>query len=373
MSGSTPAISSEREPIHLATRPAPLPRLLAPALRDDGLGYDQPLPVVRRGGAQLGKRWWFSLPIFGVVSVVVLLVVSVIGAVVVGSDRVQRDAELQLFVGMMAQLLGTVVAYVVIFAVERRRHPVEVRLSGFAAGIFGGLFVGSFLLWVCVGVLIALGAWRIVGIDPSYSPWADLLMMGLGAGIAEEIMFRGMLLRLLERGLGTWLAVGVSSVAFGFVHLQNPDATLIGAGNVAVAGLMLGLMYVHTRSLWFVIAVHAAWNVTQGPVVGSVVSGSRAARGYLVSEPIGSALLNGGAFGLEGSVLTLIILLAVCAGLAWSIRRRALNVQPTWTRRRVNPIMRAARAGHQILGVDPTRAASMGERTEDQLSGPTPQ
>ncbi len=337
------------EPVFVSDAPAPSV-LLAPPLREDGVAFDQPLPPVRHGGAQIGRRWWLTWVLFLLIGIAGILVTAVVLTLVLGPDRVQSDNTTYMIVGSSSQLVGAVVAYVLlIFVIEGRRHPVEFRARGFLPGVGAGLLTGSVLMWVCVGLVAACGAWAIVGIDNTYSPWADLLMMGLGAGISEEIIFRGVMFRNLERVLGTWPAAAGSAAVFGLIHLGNAEATLIGALNIIVAGVMLTLMYVATRSLWFVMAVHAAWNLTQGPIIGSAVSGAVDARGFLVSEPLGSVLLNGGEFGLEGSVITVVVLAIVCVLLGWLIARRGWAVRPLWTRRKTNPIVQAASAGHPVI------------------------
>lgn len=92
-------------------------------------------------------------------------------------------------------------------------------------------------------------------------------MAGLGAGIGEEILFRGVLFRIVEEGLGTWAALLVSALFFGAVHLGNPGATLWSSATIAIeAGLLFGLLYHVTRSLYLCMGVHAAWNFMQGTV-----------------------------------------------------------------------------------------------------------
>jgi hypothetical protein len=159
-----------------------------------------------------------------------------------------------------------------------------------------------------------------------------LLVMGVLPSITEEIMFRGVLFRVIEDGLGTWAALAVSAIFFGAVHIFNPNATLWSSIAIAVeAGLLLGMAYAWTRSLWFVMGLHAAWNFTQGVLLGIPVSGI-AMKGMLDSSMQGSAWLSGGEFGAEASVTTVF----VCAALAAFFTRQAIvrkRIRPPFWRR----------------------------------------
>lgn len=87
-------------------------------------------------------------------------------------------------------------------------------------------------------------------------------------GVFEETMFRGIFFEFVEQAFGTWVALGVTSVCFGMVHIVNPSATLFGASCIAVeAGLMIGGALVFSRSMWFPIGIHMGWNLLQGVCV----------------------------------------------------------------------------------------------------------
>ena len=81
----------------------------------------------------------------------------------------------------------------------------------------------------------------------------------------EELRDRGILFRLLEQNLGTWGALGLSAVAFGFSHWKNPGATWWSSLAIALeGGVLLAALYAATRSLWIPIGVHWSWNLFEG-------------------------------------------------------------------------------------------------------------
>jgi hypothetical protein len=83
----------------------------------------------------------------------------------------------------------------------------------------------------------------------------------------EELVFRGVVFRILEEVLGGWLALVLSSVAFGLMHTGNPGETFAGIAAIAIVfGPMLAVPYMLTRRLWMGIGLHGAWNFTMGQI-----------------------------------------------------------------------------------------------------------
>ncbi len=137
----------------------------------------------------------------------------------------------------------------------------------------------------------------------------------------EELLFRGYLLNNLMQSLNKWLALFITAVIFALAHIDNPDATILPVLNVFVAGILLGINYIYTKNLWFSISFHFAWNVFQGSVLGYDVSGIELAS--LLQQNIdGPALLTGGTFGFEGSVICLALILLFTAWFAYTFWRR---------------------------------------------------
>jgi membrane protease YdiL (CAAX protease family) len=132
------------------------------------------------------------------------------------------------------------------------------------------------------------------------------------AALAEEALFRGYPLQTLTRAKLAWLAVLLTSVPFAAVHLRNPN---VAAGftfiNTALAGVWLAAAYLRTRSLWFPLGVHWAWNWALGSLFGLPVSGitDLAAHPLLHGTDLGPAWLTGGSYGIEGGLACTITLI----------------------------------------------------------------
>lgn len=283
------------------------------------------------------KRWLVLSPLARIV-----IFVAVLGAMIfllriffvtIGwAGKSAHDPER--YIGMLVmQLVPALGAYLfLVYAIERRR-PTELAWRKVLPHGFLGLLAGALLISAVVGVLWLLGSYQVTGHNAN-PRWAQqLLIGGLGAAVAEEIITRGVLFRISEEGLGTWGALLLSASVFGFGHIFNQGATVWSSVAVAVeAGLLFGLLFHVSRSLPLCIGLHMGWNFTQGTVWGIPVSGGNDT-GWLVSERPGPDWLSGGPFGAEASVVTVAICSAVTIFLLGVALRRG-TILPPWFARR---------------------------------------
>lgn len=244
----------------------------------------------------------------------------------------------------------TRIAFVLARTLPLKAHPLFLDL------IFRFVMLGSALLagWLCARYLERL-PWRSLGLGFHPHWWWDFLIGSLVGGLslgmavliafaggglrfhfsgsqfalstaravistavlfvvgalAEEAMFRGYPLQTLSRAKLAWLGILLTSVPFALVHLANPNVV---AGftfiNTALAGIWLAVAYLRTRSLWFPLGVHWAWNWVLGSVLGLPVSGlNLSKRTLLMGLDLGPAWLTGGSYGIEGGLACTIALL----------------------------------------------------------------
>lgn len=215
----------------------------------------------------------------------------------------------------------TVVAVSITFLLYRgfkrwieRKPDRELPLEQGALGeVLGGFAFGVALFSLMVGVVAAMGGLRVTGMGHGTILW-PIAAMALAAGINEEVMFRAIGFRFVEKLGGSAVGLFAASLFFGGAHLANPGASMFAAVAIAVeAGILLGAAYMVTRRLWLAVGLHAGWNFTQGFIWSIPVSGNPAGDGLFLTERNGPDWLTGGAFGLEASAVTLVI--ATIAGL----------------------------------------------------------
>jgi len=128
----------------------------------------------------------------------------------------------------------------------------------------------------------------------------------LVAAAQEELVFRGYPLQVLMNGIGPWAAILTMSVAFGCLHLLNPNATIVGAVNTMLAGLMLSVAYLKTRSLWLPYGLHLGWNIGLGFILGYPLSGLTI-DSFWTTVAGGPKWLAGGPYGPEGGIAGTIV------------------------------------------------------------------
>ena len=226
----------------------------------------------------------------------------------------------------------TLLAYVGFVRLLERRPVRELALPGAAREFLAGVALGALLFSVTIGVIALLGHYHVTGANP-WTVILPVLAISITSGIGEELLFRGLVFRILEETLGSLWALAISGLIFGLLHLANPNATLQAGLAIAIeAGLLLGAVYMLTRRLWLAMGLHLAWNLTQGGVYGVAVSGNEM-QGLLESTLSGPAWLSGGAFGAEASVVAVVVCLALSAVVLWRVRQRGQWVAPFWARR----------------------------------------
>lgn len=150
------------------------------------------------------------------------------------------------------------------------REPLGLRFAPFDAW---GLLAGA-------GLQVALSlvlSWVVVVFFRGEAPVQDVVRVadeaaGLGtrvavvvttvflAPLAEELVFRGILLRALAARFAGWTAVVLSAAAFAAGHLLDPNAVL-AVPALFVVGLVLGRRVVVSGRLGGAIAIHAGFNL----------------------------------------------------------------------------------------------------------------
>jgi membrane protease YdiL (CAAX protease family) len=220
--------------------------------------------------------------------------------------------------------------YIGLVRLIERRPVTELSLPGMGRELGIGLLVGAGLYTACILILMIMGIYQIDGLNP-VSYLLPAIALALSSGFFEELLFRGVLFRIVEEWLGSWISLVVSSLVFGLVHLMNPAATLMGAVFISVeAGVLLAAAYMLTRRLWMSMGFHIAWNYTQSGVFSGIVSGTEADPGLIKPVIDGPAVLTGGTFGVESSVIAFLLCTTTGVVLLILAVRRGHVVPPFW-------------------------------------------
>ena len=200
------------------------------------------------------------------------------------------------------------------YVTGRRAH------SGFGIGLLAGaLAAGTALL---IGVLTGQAGWmNDAGTLADYLRQSFKTIAVLApAALAEEALFRGVPVVLLAAAFGRGSAVVAISVLFALAHITNPNATPLGLGNIALAGIFLGLAFYAPGGIWTAFGAHLGWNSLLA-CLDTPVSGVPFDIPLLDYNAGSPAWLTGGPFGPEGGVAaTVALTLAIVGTARWALR-----------------------------------------------------
>jgi membrane protease YdiL (CAAX protease family) len=284
----------------------------------------------------------FLGPLVRIVLAAVLVVAAVAAAQVVVKQLrgvLSLGGALPALYYLVYLVASVLVAYLVYRAYVRlvEKRPVTELSRAGAPGELGiGAAVGLGLVAAVLGTLWILGYYRIAGANALAVVFVSLANDGAGAFV-EEVVLRGIVFRITEERLGTWVALAISVVLFALLHLASPNATVTSTVVVGVeGGVLLSAAYVLTRRLWLAIGIHFGWDFSQDAIFG-VGKGVKGLMDGDLSGPVG---LSGGSAGIEGSVVALLLCVVVGAYLLVRAGWRGNLLAPSWKRDRQSRAVR---------------------------------
>lgn len=233
-----------------------------------------------------------------------------------------------------------------VFGLRRGRAPARLGFArdGAISQTGLGFALGASMMTLVIAVFAVAGWYRVAGVGSSWGGVAYGFAIFLPAAVVEEVFARGMLFRFTERIAGSWAGLSASALIFGLLHFGNPNSGLLPSLAIALeAGVMLAAAYMAAGNLWFPIGIHWAWNVFEGPVYGTAVSGMERKARIVESVTAGPSLWTGGSFGPEAGLVAVIVGTAAGAGLLFAAARAGRFVGfAQAARRRVVPAPAAA-------------------------------
>ncbi|GIN41207.1 CPBP family intramembrane glutamic endopeptidase [Heyndrickxia oleronia] len=223
-----------------------------------------------------------------------------------------------------------VVLYLLTMKYLAHRRVSELSLKNAINEVVFGVLIGLIFIGISTLIIFLLDGYSFKWLSASISSvLLPAISTALGAAFVEELLFRGIAYQAIESMIGRWIALVVTSLFFGIAHLGNPDATIWSSVAIVIqAGVLLGSAFLWRRSLWFVIGIHFAWNAIEG-LLGIPVSG-HPSTGLFSAKVTGPFLLTGGDFGIEASVVPVIISLLLAIPmliLAKTNKRRSSHVE----------------------------------------------
>jgi hypothetical protein len=223
-----------------------------------------------------------------------------------GSDKIDLESMIILeytMIFVMIIMLWAFMKYIDKEPLVDIGLQIKGRLKDFNFGLVIGLLIMGFAYFF----LLLINEIVFVEIDFDLQKILLSIILFTGVSIFEEIIFRGYVLKNLLESFNPYIALFISSLFFSLIHGANPNVTFLGLSNIFLAGIFLGASYVFTKNLWFPIALHFSWNFFQA-MFGFKVSGLDS-YSIIKFDILENNYINGGEFGFESSILSLIIII----------------------------------------------------------------
>lgn len=217
---------------------------------------------------------------------------------------------------LFATIFGTIASLIYCRCIEMRPvRSMGARKQKLVPHYLQGLLIGIILMTVVTLLSVLLGINSIKLCSSINFGLIALYFLGFFVqGMSEEFIFRGYFMNSIGAGSSALLAVGISSVAFALAHTTNPGFGILPFINLVLFGVFAGLYMILFDDIWGACAIHSIWNFTQGNFYGISVSGSSDTESvFRTTAKTSHAILSGGDFGIEGSIITTVVLLAATA------------------------------------------------------------
>ncbi|HFI0038585.1 TPA: CPBP family intramembrane glutamic endopeptidase [Streptococcus suis] len=185
-----------------------------------------------------------------------------------------------------------------------------IRKKGALKDFLLGWGIGAAMLTSCVLLMWGFGAIQVTSFQFSANLVGEFLILILAwsvQGTTEELLTRGWMFSSLAAKHNIPVGILVSSLFFTFLHLGNNAISIIPLLDLTLFAILACLVMLKTGNLWVISGIHAAWNCFQGNVFAFPVSGSQAGQAFISVNTSGPDWLSGGAFGVEGSIISLIV------------------------------------------------------------------
>lgn len=272
------------------------------------------------------KSGWIRATLFFIVSLITSQIFAGIGLVVVliatGFDlsalsnqeeitNAVKGVKFLLPLKVIEFLSVMLCAWLFIRFIDRKPlKSIGLILKGYEKDLKLGLALGAGLIAIGFLILFILGYLSVDGFSFPVGTLILYFLLFVVVSFHEEIMMRGYVLNNLMQSMNRYVALSISSVIFMSIHLLNPNVNFLSVVNLFLAGIVLGIYYIHKPNLWLPIGMHLTWNFFQGPIFGFEVSGIET-KSIINQSVRGNEIITGGAFGFEGSILATILIITI--------------------------------------------------------------
>lgn len=228
-------------------------------------------------------------------------------------------------------IISLILLYHVYTSAVENRKAHEFSFNKFGLELGSGALLGFSIIALFVALVSSLGYYRIEEFN-SFGNVVFMFFTQLKVGFWEELMFRVILFKLTEELIGSWSAIGLQGILFGFAHAGNPNASIYSTLALVLSfSIFFGAGYMMTRRIWFIMGFHWSWNFFQAGIFGMNNSGNT--QPSLITPIIeGPVWLTGGEWGPELSLFSIALLFTVSLYFVKIASYNNQFVKPLWRR-----------------------------------------
>ena len=250
----------------------------------------------------------------------IIMPINIILGIIIGIQSIRGDVSgIEAFLTSYAYQsitialcnLISIVAIIILFKVMNRKTTENMGLTPVKRDykdLLIGLLLGAASITLIIGINYIMGDTRFNGVHITWDLLVGLILF-ISVGFVEEILVRGCFQHIIYYRHGIAWAIIIPALIFSVMHFLNPNISYIAALNIALVGIVFGIMTYKSGNLWMAIGYHITWNYFQGNIFNIEVSGSAYGRGLIKSIRVEDNLLNGGAFGIEGGLICTLLLI----------------------------------------------------------------
>lgn len=262
------------------------------------------------------------------VIVAVVFLTQTFGQILLAKTSLSENA--QNFILALLNSGFALAVYIFLFRVYEKRKITELSISNFLSFASLGFISGFILQSLFVLIIFLFAQYSILHVN-TINNVMPAFNASLTAGFVAELLIVGIFFRLMEEGLGTIIALVILTIIFLIIHANAPNATWLSVINTALqAGILLPATYVVSRSLWFTIFMHFAWDFAEPGIYGGINPGNNINESLLTSKISGSDIITGGLNGPQNSIQSFIICLIVSVILLSIAKRKSKFIKSSW-------------------------------------------
>jgi len=278
---------------------------------------------------------FFQFPITRLFIVILFLIPATLLSQLFGLELFSSfDEPLFSIIRFLRDLLFLIIFMVLYGSYTRyieKREALELSFPKLPKELGIGILISFSVVGFMVAIMMVLGYYQIDGFN-SVKNLTDSFMNQMMVGFTEELIFRLILFKLVEEFAGSWWALIVQGLFFGFAHIGNPNASVwTSLGLVVDSTLLFGAAFMLTRRLWLIMGLHWSWNFFQAGVFGMPNSGILQP-GWIQPSIDGPVWLTGGAWGIEASYIAVVINLLIGLYFLKMALDKGQLVLPSWKR-----------------------------------------